>query len=140
MGEIIYKIGNVLRAEEQIIAHGCNTLGVMGAGVAEGVRLGYPEAFTLYRESTRTLGQVIPALSRGKIILNLITQDQIGGPGRNVSYDAVDDCFQLLDLCFAGHDIAMPKIGAGLGGGDWNVIAAIIEHRANNFQPIVYEL
>jgi len=34
----------------------------------------------------------------------------------------------------------MPKIGAGLAGGDWNVIAAIIEEEFTAVQPIVYWL
>ena len=36
--------------------------------------------------------------------------------------------------------IAMPLIGAGLGGGDWNVISEIIEEESLKFQPVVYEL
>jgi O-acetyl-ADP-ribose deacetylase (regulator of RNase III) len=37
-------------------------------------------------------------------------------------------------------EIAMPQIGAGLGGGDWNVIAAIIESELKNVKPYVYVL
>ncbi len=36
--------------------------------------------------------------------------------------------------------VAMPKIGAGLGGGDWSQIAEIIELNSIHFTPIVYEL
>ncbi len=36
--------------------------------------------------------------------------------------------------------IAMPQIGSGLGGGDWQVIAAIIESRLTRVQPVVYIL
>jgi hypothetical protein len=34
----------------------------------------------------------------------------------------------------------MPQIGAGLGGGDWQVIEAIIESEMTDIQPVVYTL
>jgi len=39
-----------------------------------------------------------------------------------------------------GETIAMPKIGAGLAGGDWNVIESIIESELKTVQPIVFTL
>jgi O-acetyl-ADP-ribose deacetylase (regulator of RNase III) len=37
-------------------------------------------------------------------------------------------------------EIAMPRIGAGLGGGNWNVIEAIIESELTHVKPYVYTL
>ena len=34
----------------------------------------------------------------------------------------------------------MPLIGAGLGGGDWNVISAIIQSECKDVTPVVYYL
>jgi O-acetyl-ADP-ribose deacetylase (regulator of RNase III) len=36
--------------------------------------------------------------------------------------------------------VAMPKIGAGLGGGDWKIIEAIIESAFHDRDVYVYEL
>jgi O-acetyl-ADP-ribose deacetylase (regulator of RNase III) len=36
--------------------------------------------------------------------------------------------------------VAMPMIGAGLGGGNWKVIEAIINHRLKDFDVRVYHL
>jgi O-acetyl-ADP-ribose deacetylase (regulator of RNase III) len=36
--------------------------------------------------------------------------------------------------------IAMPLIGASLGGGDWNIISEIIEKACSHVKPIVYHL
>jgi O-acetyl-ADP-ribose deacetylase (regulator of RNase III) len=36
--------------------------------------------------------------------------------------------------------IGMPKIGAGLGGGDWSIISEIIEEELKDFNVIVYVL
>jgi O-acetyl-ADP-ribose deacetylase (regulator of RNase III) len=38
------------------------------------------------------------------------------------------------------RSVAFPLIGTGLGGGRWDVISAIIEANAKDFQPIVYSL
>jgi hypothetical protein len=34
----------------------------------------------------------------------------------------------------------MPQIGAGLGGGDWRTIEAIIEEEFIEIKPVVYQL
>ena len=72
-----------------------------------------------------------------------------------VSYDAIDEAMLNLDYVltiyseipfvgnvnkFLSKDISMPKIGAGLGGGNWNVIEAIINHRLSNHNVTVWEL
>lgn len=44
-----------------------------------------------------------------------------------------------LSLKFGFNQIAMPKIGCGLGGGDWSVVSKIIEEYAG-FEVLVYEI
>jgi O-acetyl-ADP-ribose deacetylase (regulator of RNase III) len=76
------------------------------------------------------------------LVANAVTQKNFGRSGRYVSYDAVRLVMQRANvLCKAGGitEIAMPKIGAGLAGGDWDIIAQIIEEESTNFQPVVYE-
>jgi hypothetical protein len=86
-------------------------------------------------------------------ILNCITQQEYGKDGRRyVSYDAVDDCMKsiaknmMMRNFFTGNDsihnesIHMPKIGAGLGGGEWSIIEAIINHHLKDHQVIIYEI
>jgi len=46
-----------------------------------------------------------------------------------------------LSTIFGCCTVALPMIGAGLGGGDWNVISDIIETESKKaLQPIVYKL
>lgn len=75
-------------------------------------------------------------------IFNLITQDNYGRTGqRFVSYWAIASSFklmndQLMKLIKSADEtdpvhwkkphVAIPLIGAGLGGGDWNIIKEII--------------
>lgn len=147
--KIIYEKGDVLASDEQVIAHGCNSRGVMGAGLARAVRDKYPEVYEDYRDWCESLvpfpreglGRVRLVKVPGRIIANCIIQIDYGRleGHRYVSYDAVDEVMAFLDTKSYTR-IAMPMIGAGLGGGSWGVIEKIIEARSTSFQPVVYVL
>ena len=63
---------------------------------------------------------------------NLFSQNYYGRDGRRyTSYDAIDTGLRhLWDQLEPFHGgLHHPLFGCGLGGGDWNVVKAIIEHR-----------
>jgi O-acetyl-ADP-ribose deacetylase (regulator of RNase III) len=151
--KIKYVKGNLLEAPEKYILHGCNAQGVMGSGVAKLIKEKWPSAYLAYKASEQhggmKLGVVTYATQEdGKVIINGITQEFYGRDGkRYVDYDAVREVIQAVNWLIyktegknAGTIIAMPKIGAGLGGGDWDIISEIIEMDSYYFQPVVYEL
>lgn len=157
MMKIDYRKGDLFSTEITTIVHGCNAQGVMGSGVAKIIRDKYPKAYERYRSEYELhnhlkLGDIIPVPCGNrdndpknfKIIVNAITQDFFGRDNqRYVSYDAVADAMNKINVMFQIYgisEIAMPQIGAGLGGGDWNVIASIIESELTQVQPIVYIL
>ena len=86
------------------------------------------------------------------MIFNCVTQEFYGhGPQRYVSYDAVAECMKGIDshaesiLAEVGVNteslsVALPMIGAGLGGGKWEIIKAIIEAEFTIIQPVVYTI
>jgi hypothetical protein len=45
-----------------------------------------------------------------------------------------------LEETLYGEEVAMPMIGSGLAGGDWNIIKAIIEAELKTVKPYVYQL
>jgi len=157
---ITYIKGDLLQTDVNIIVHGCNAQGVMGSGVALTIKNKYPLAYKYYREQYECgllyLGNVIPVRTRENNknihILNAITQQYYGKDGKQyVSYPALRSCFKYIPkYCKKYKDwynepnnisqIAMPKIGAGLGGGDWNIIERIIEEELKDFEVLVYEL
>jgi len=155
--KIEYVNGDMFTTSITTIVHGCNAQGVMGSGVAKIIREKYPKAYERYRKEYElhgnlVLGNVIavPCGDRVndpdnyKVIVNAITQDFYGRDGtRYVSYDAVADSMKKINRFSEAYgimEVAMPQIGAGLGGGDWNVIAAIIESELKNVRPVVYIL
>ena len=136
--------GDVLSIKEGIIVHGCNCQGVMGGGVALSIRNQFPTVYNLYRKQYELQGflelgtiQTVN-VAPNKYIINAMTQKYFG-PGSvtgstYVSYYAIRECFKQVNEFAAGFidlgnplAVCFPKIGAGLGGGDWDIIESIIE-------------
>ena len=139
--KIITKIGNLMDVTNGHIVHGCNAQGVMGSGVALAVKRKYPGAFedyvSIHEEEGLELGMAYPYCPTTSLVIwNAVTQEWFGQPTRNCSYDAIQTCFEDIDGAISKSDelsiavvkeIHIPFIGAGLGGGSWNIIKAIIE-------------
>ena len=122
--------------EYNVLVHGCNCFCVMGAGVAKAIVRAFPEALSVDRNTTirgdrSKLGTMsIAETSTGLSIVNAYTQYAYGRRNApNLDYQALQSCFRQLNKHFhqEGTRFLIPKIGAGLAGGDWNKIAHIIE-------------
>jgi O-acetyl-ADP-ribose deacetylase (regulator of RNase III) len=163
---IMEKVGNVLKAEEGIIVHGCNCQGVMGGGIALEIRNTFPRVFQEYRKKFEAvdpvtsmnhfdglrLGDIQPVqVEDDKWIVNAMTQWDCGHGRRYVDYDAVARCFEKVrsfteDLNHVRElqnqpalPVLFPMIGAGLAGGNWKIISTIIdEELGDNIMKIFY--
>jgi O-acetyl-ADP-ribose deacetylase (regulator of RNase III) len=135
--KLIYRTGNLLDVTSGHIVHGCNAQGVMGSGVALAVKRKYPGAYTdyvtIHEEEGLDLGFAYPFCPTAELVIwNAITQDGFGMPTRNCSYDAIQSCFEQINHAVSFledvvSELHIPLIGAGLGGGNWNIISTIIE-------------
>ena len=115
-----------------VIVHGCNCFCRMGAGIAAVIRQRFPEAFEADLATDAgdrgKLGTITTATTpAGLTVVNAYTQFDTSGPMPRVDYDAVRRAFAEIKAKFAGRRIGYPKIGAGLAGGDWDQLAAIID-------------
>ena len=144
--QIEYVKGDLLQTEVKHLIHGCNSKGVMGSGVAKVLREKYPRAYQDYNDSYNSYGLelgtiIVSVQDDGKVIHNAITQKDYGRRDDRVyvSYWAIAEAFRKINS-WGIKEIAMPKIGAGLANGDWNVISAIIENTLIDTKPFVYVL
>lgn len=136
-----------LEGRFDVIVHGCNCRHTMGGGIARQIKNAFPEAedadlATEYalREKLGTISTaLVQRVGREFTVVNAYTQFD---PGANADYDAIRSCFREIQRQFAGRRIGYPRIGAGIGGGDWAVISRIIDeelagedHTLVEFQP-----
>ncbi len=154
--KIEYIKGDLLASKEPLIIHGCNAKGAFGSGFAGAIKAKHPFAYQGYmrvhKEMGLTLGTINWAQTDDLSIGNAITQADYGRDGKlYVSYEAIRAVMRSLNAAATegipygrfrhGFDrVAMPKIGAALGGGDWSVISRIIEEELKDAAPIVYVL
>ena len=148
-----YRKGNIFTFGEQYIAHGCNCFNSMGAGIAAQVAKMYPQAmladtFT-ERGDKRKLGSYtfwsgpdIMTPGNTVTIINAYTQYKYTRHEVDVDYGAVHSCFFEIQRDFPEGVIALPKIGAGLAGGDWRIIESILKEVSDTYDRVfrVYEL
>lgn len=124
-----------LAGEFDLIVHGCNCFCTMGAGIAKTIKQKFPAAYQADLVTTKgdksKLGKISHAsieLPTGKlIVVNGYTQYNWQGYGVKSDYVAIRQVFKAIKNNFSGLRIAYPALGAGLAGGDWAIIAQIIE-------------
>ena len=133
------RVGDLLVLAEQgefdIIVHGCNCFHTFGAGIALAIKRRWPETHrTDVQETTYgdrgKLGTVSATTVSPKLtVVNAYTQFGYGSNGPNVDYEAVAAAFRRIKGLYGnkGLRFGIPKIGAGLAGGDWDHIYKIID-------------
>jgi len=143
-----YIKGDLFESKEEVIAHGCNCRGGYGSGVARTMAYRYPKARNYYLEKYDEDGwklgevQFVPQWD-GKVIANCATQDDFVPRGIcHANYDAIRVCMERVkDYARSkGFGIAIPKIGAGLAGGDWTIIEGILNDVFSDYDITVYYL
>lgn len=144
---LVYKKGDVLKAGEAVVVHGCNCKKAMGAGIARQVREQCPNAWradqtTLWGDRTKLGTFTYGVEANGMIVINAYTQYDYARDRIVVDYPALEEAMKKICNHFPNEVIAMPKIGCGLGGGDWKIVSDILERVSTMYNRTfhVYEL
>ena len=143
--------GNIFDTTLEIICHGVNCRGGFGSGLAGQIAKRWPRVRQAYlykfNKEGWELGDMQLVFSTDKfelpIIANIATQKNYGYDGNlYADYNAIrtglKKVFDYAARC--NLSIAMPKIGAGLAGGDWNVILKIIQKISLSYPNVVVEI
>lgn len=121
-------------------AHGCNCAGAMGKGIALQFREKFPEMFTQYKDLCLSgdfgLGDVYLYQYEKGYVFNLGTQKTWKTKAEIIAIEqSLNRMFEIATLKEI-KKIAIPKIGAGLGGLDWNLVKNMINDVAQNYDQI----
>ena len=111
-------------------AHGCNCAGAMGKGIAVEFKKKWPKMYSEYHRLCKAneykLGDVFVWHQDNVTIFNLGTQAhwtkkaELSAIGKSVS--------SMLEIAKKEgiNEIVMPRVGAGLGGVDWDEIKQLL--------------
>lgn len=142
--------GDILRADAEAIVNTVNCVGVMGRGIALQFKKSWPENFKVYAAACKRK-DVQPGkmfifetgqLTNPRFIINFPTKRHWRGASRIEDIDtglsALVNDIQRLGI----KSIAIPPLGAGLGGLDWAVVREKIEvamQPLKDVQVLLYE-
>ncbi len=145
-----YKTGDILAEDADALVNTVNCVGVMGRGIALQFKNAFPENFKAYAAACKR-EEVQPGrmfvsetgqLTNPRYIINFPTKRHWRGKSRMEDIDA-----GLVDLVkvirkYKISSIAIPPLGSGLGGLDWNDVRPRIEealHGFNDLRIIIFQ-
>jgi len=126
--------GNILDADAEALVNTVNTVGVMGKGIALQFRQAFPRNYEVYRRACER-GEVQPGkmlvvstdrLDKPRYVVNFPTKRHWRGKSR------IEDIESGLEALLAEirrlniRSIAIPPLGCGNGGLDWEVVRPMI--------------
>jgi O-acetyl-ADP-ribose deacetylase (regulator of RNase III) len=137
--------GDLFYGEVDILAHGCNCKNGFGSGVAGMMAKLHPSAKTSYHAKFFSEGwkpgDVQFVISNNKIIANCATQNDYYPRNKcHADYDAIWTSMEKVKAFakLGNFSIGIPKIGAGLAGGDWDTIKGILNEVFQDYDVTVF--
>lgn len=122
--------GNIFNSNARAFVDAVNCMGVKGAGLALQFKRNFPQSYLDYREHCQqngmAPGQVLVSEESGRIIIHFPTKVDWRNPSK---LDWIE--LGLIDLVNQVNQrgiesIAIPQLGCGLGGLDWENVRPLI--------------
>jgi len=147
---IKFVTGNIFCNNAEAVVNTVNCVGVMGRGIALQFKKHYPENYNAYELACKR-NEVVPGkmfvfetnqLVNPKYIINFPTKRHWRGASRieDIEVGLIDLVNVISELQISS--IALPPLGAGLGGLDWNIVRKKISvklGKLSNVDITVYE-
>lgn len=136
--------GNILHADAEALVNTVNCVGVMGKGVALQFRQAFPDNYEYYRKACNVgsvqVGRVLVwesnRLQMPKYIINFPTKKHWRG---NSQMQFIESGLESLREEIQRHGIrsvAIPPLGCGHGGLDWNEVRPRIEQSLESLPDV----
>lgn len=148
---ISYTLGDIFASHSYALVNTVNTVGVMGKGVALHCKELFPYNFEQYEQACKNnelcIGRLLPVQDTNanlgeRLIINFPTKMHWRNPSK---YEYIEEGLKTLRnfiILQKITDIAMPPLGCGNGGLDWNVVKKMIEDYLGDLEGVnivVYE-
>jgi O-acetyl-ADP-ribose deacetylase (regulator of RNase III) len=134
---IKYKVGNILSEDVEAIVNTVNCVGIMGRGLALQYKNKYPKNFKEYEIACKK--EIVKPgkmfvyqtcqLFNPKYIINFPTKRHWKGKSKIEDIEnGLDDLVRVIKKLHI-KSIAIPPLGSGLGGLEWNLVKQRIEEK-----------
>lgn len=139
-----YKTGDLLAEDAEAHVNAINCVGVMGGGIALQFKNAYPDNFNAYENACK-LGEVRPGRmfvfetgnsTSPRYIVNFPTKNHWRDPSRMEDIDAGLNDLKEVVRNKGIKSIAMPALGCGFGGLDWDDVRPRIEEAFSDFKDL----
>lgn len=144
---ITYLEGNILESNAQALINTVNTVGVMGKGIALQFKNAFPNNFKQYQKACKEKSVVVGKMfvtedenltSGKKVIINFPTKTTWKKPSEYEYIEwGLDDLVKIIKERNI-KSIAIPPLGAGNGGLDWDKVKQIIERKLSHLDTEIY--
>lgn len=138
-----FKSGNLLQADVEALVNTVNTVGVMGKGIALQFKQAFPENFAAYERAAKK-GDIVPGrmfvyetglFANPRYIINFPTKRHWRGQSRLDDIEAgLRDLVRIIREKNI-RSVAIPPLGCGFGGLDWNEVRPLILAALDNLPP-----
>ena len=141
---IEYKTGDILSENAEALVNTVNCVGVMGRGIALQFKKAFPENFKAYAKACRH-EEVQPGrmfvfetgqLDNPRYIINFPTKRHWRGKSRIKDIELGLEAFAQEIRERGVLSVAIPPLGSGLGGLDWNEVRPRIEKALTDFDDV----
>ena len=149
--------------QAKVIVHGCNCFHAMGSGIAGALAKRFPQIPLVDMKSTKNgdpskLGGWSEVLVTGEVINKLTYGDYFGTskklkepftcinlytqftPGPDFIESVFTHGLKELNKAFAGQTLWFPKIGCGIGGGNWERVEELMLTHLTDVDVVVVVL
>ena len=139
-----YKMGNILAEETDALVNTVNCVGVMGRGIALQFKNAFPDNFKAYAQACKRQ-EVQPGhlfvfdtsrLTNPRYIINFPTKRHWRGKSRMEDIEAGLQALREVIRDKKIRSLAVPPLGSGLGGLNWNEVRLRIEEALGDFDDV----
>lgn len=144
MSGITYTMGDLFESDCEALVNAVNCVGVMGRGIALQFKTAYPENFKAYADACKR-EELVPgrmfvyetrSLVNPRFIINFPTKRHWRGKSR--MEDIESGLVALVEEIRSRgiRSIAIPALGAGLGGLDWKEVRTRIDSALTELEGV----
>ncbi len=142
--------GNLLEAEAEALVNTVNTVGVMGKGIALQFREAFPENYKAYQKACKQgqvqIGKMLVhdngQFTQPRYIVNFPTKSHWREKSKLEDVQAGLADLERVIREYGIRSIAVPPLGCGSGGLDWNIVRPLIVDSLSQFSDariLIYE-